>query len=329
MSLKKSVLLLLLFLLIGVPLTWYTIVFPYDQAESFFKNAPVNLEAFIDSTYPKDLEVEIVNGNVSINKDTPYCLITNKQSNFGILFDPNFQAAMLRPDILATYPLCVPLAVVGTNTLTYFDSETKDFVTKQIPATANLEINQNLITNFTSNQLPVFVKWGWMGYMIAPFLIILLAYSSIMFTNIWYALILFIIFNLIDNDEYSNFKKSFALSLRIFTLILIGRLVLYYLNYYSDPDIIFNIPFFNTVAILIIALTWTKFFGGQYFSDYQSAKSRAATSLQTSEVPNPNQSPLEVKQKTKEEQQASYTFDPSVISPPPNEVNIPDPVKKS
>lgn len=312
MSLKKSILFALLIVLFCVPVLWYTVIFPYEKSELFFQQAPNHVETIIGETYPPDLEITASNGLISLNKPTPYCLIIDKELKTGILFDPNFQVSMLKPEILAAYPLCTPVAIVGENTVMYADNSTQGYTIQPIPSTANYVIDQKTIDAVTTSSLPTLVQWGWLLYQFAPFLLVPLVFLLVLLANIWFAFINKIVFSLLDNEMYSKFNASYAISLRFLTVLIVAYTILLFYNFYTNSNITFAFPFSSTIIITLLSLIWVKMHP-ENFLDTSIQEEKQKMLIESAEVASPKNT---VTTATTEQQKKNYEFDPTVISQP-------------
>lgn len=313
MSLKKSILLALLVVLISVPTLWYTVVIPYNTSQAFFKQAPTYFETIINETYPHDLEVQITNGVVSLNRPTPYCLTLDKESYQGILFDPNFNVDMYRPEILSSYPLCTPIVVVGESTVIYPDNSELGYTVSEIDPSVNVTINKSFVDSLTQSMVPILIEWGWWLYLLAPLFLIPLIFIIVLIANIWYAMINKIIFSLMDMSDYSPFSKSYALSLRFLTIIIIVCSVTWGYSFYSQQELAVYFPFLNTIIIATLSVIWAKKFSSNYTLSGATTEQKMQVESQAVPSPQPQKS-MSLSDSAKSN--TGYTFDPSVISPP-------------
>lgn len=318
MSLKKSILFALLIVLFCVPALWYSVILPYEKSEIFFQQAPEYVNTIIGETYPSDLEITVSNGLVSLNKPTPYCLIIDKQLKTGILFDPNFQLSMLKPEILAAYPLCTPVAIIGENTIMHADSTEQGYTVQPIPATANYVIDQKAIEGLTTSSLPTLVQWGWMLYQFAPVFLVPLVFLGVLLANIWFAFINKIVFSLLDIKEYSKFNASYAISLRFFTLLIGVYTIILFYNFYTNSNITFTFPFSSTIIITVLSLIWAKMHPANILeTTIQEEKQKVI--VESAEVASPKKiSPEDENVILKK---SDYKFDPTVISQPTKDKN--------
>ena len=119
MSLSKAILITFLALLVIVPFGWFVTAAPVCEANRFFQSAPRFLNKSLSEIYPADLVIDIKGGEVKINRPSPYCLVFDKGSRMGVIFDETAQAQVLL-DLPARYTrLCQPVALVGKNFVTY------------------------------------------------------------------------------------------------------------------------------------------------------------------------------------------------------------------
>lgn len=321
MSLKKSLLLAFLVTLVSFPSLWFTTILPHSLSTTFFKQAPTYFKTVLDETFPPDLEITVTNGVVSINKPTPYCLLIDTESKLGILFDPNFNLQMLTPTTISNYPLCAPFMIIQESTILYADENSLGYSAQEIAPTINMVLTKDTLDELSATTLPVLLKWGWLMYLAAPIFLVPLCFLVVLFLNCWYGLINKIVFSLLDNDEYASFSAAYALSLRFFTMLIIFyTMLLFYSATTNTPPIAINFPFFNTIVITILSVCWANYHRTKTITN--TTPKEQSKAMESHVIPDPNASPTLTLSDSDEK--PHYSFDPSVISPPPTkETSVP------
>jgi hypothetical protein len=259
MSVAKSALVLFLFLVVVIPIAWFTVVFPYKSAAAFIRNFPKLIDSSVIQQYPSDLVISVKNGQVNLNRPTPYCLILKQGSLIGIVFDPGSEPNIRAFEANGPYSdLCQPLVVVGKNFfMTLDNSQLKiQMISTQLTTT----IDQKSLSEFVSNYLPRVTSFGQTAYLYFPFLMVILAYMFFLLNNFWYSFITGLVLKIFKirpgtgSSEIYGATLFFYTSLNFIQWVVIG----YILNGLFKLNTSVNFPFMNTVLIAIACVFYFK-----------------------------------------------------------------------
>jgi|GEM_PF-5613179 len=255
---EKSKTFLFVFIMIWFIIGWFFIVAPLAQVKSFFAKAPEFINTKFLNKIPSDLAVTINNGQVSINKPSPYCLIIDDQKR-GVVFDIKSNSSPNPQDLepKGKYSsLCTPLAIIGQEYVLYPDKDSSYKVTK-ISSDINYTATKNSAETFVSQVLPRLLSFGWIVYFAAPFFSGPLVFVYFLLLNTWYAWFVKFISKIVKIKTSVPSDKIYNLTLFFFTFILVIDWVFfgYLLPLVVGNDNI-NANFFmrNTIFITLLSL---------------------------------------------------------------------------
>jgi len=255
----KSALILFIFLVITVPIGWFTVIFPYQSAASFFKNIPKWIDSTLTKQFPVDLVISVKNGQVTLNRTSPYCLILKEGSQIGIVFDTRLDPQIKAFDTDGPYSrLCQPLFVIGKNYVMSLDNN--NISIHPIPAQATFSIDQKNLSKLVSDYLPKLVASGKNLYLYAPFILILPVFIFILLNNYWYSLVSRLVLKIFKIRPGIKSSEVYGVSLFFYTCILFIQWVFisYILNHLSKLTVNLSFPFMNTILIAIACLIYFK-----------------------------------------------------------------------
>ena len=253
---SKAVLVTLIIAFLISNIVWFSKILPPGQFKSYLRQAPGFVNDKILSIYPDDLIVTIKNGQVDINQDSPYCLVTHHDSEtgqpFGIVYD---SSALPDPSIFTKsnhyQDLCTPFALVGKNFVVYPDGDKDNqYKINTIPDNIDYELTKTTITDFADETLPKIMDFGQKIYYFVPIVILALSYPFILLFNFWYAFILKLVFKLFKIDPKLTQGKVYGTSLLIYFIILFTQTI--------TRGRFISFPFFNTIVICLFAVLYFK-----------------------------------------------------------------------
>ncbi|MFA5828335.1 MAG: hypothetical protein WC841_03195 [Candidatus Shapirobacteria bacterium] len=250
MKTQKSVLYLTIFLLLSSIIGWFYLILPLSTLNDILSNASTWVDTNLVSRYPDDLIISVKSGQVSVNRETPYCLVLDDKSQSGIVFTGDRDPRVLSLTDETYSSLCKPIALVGTNYYVYPDKE-NTYKVETIPATVNYNLDKNQIVNFVNQYLPLILRSGRNLYYFVPFMATPLLLIIFLSQNLWYSWVaktIIKIFKLHPNDKK---LEIYGTSLFIYTIILFVDWVIIglLLNYILKQNIHLSFPFFNSLVI--------------------------------------------------------------------------------
>ena len=255
---QRPFLALFLFVVLSVPIsTWLAL--PKKEVDEFFNKTLLQLEEEVLVKYPDDLEIEIDDGLISVNKELPYCLELDEEQGVkqGIVFDkkPNISALMEGSEEYSQ--LCKPIVLVGENYVIWPDRQ--GLKTQPISNEINIDIDKNKINEWASKIMPVIKDWGMKAYMFGPILLVGPAMLVLMFLNLWYGMVLKIACSLFKIRKI-DFSLAYRTSLIVFTAWNTFKwLVSMIIRQISETGIRLSpFPFFDTTLITAICLLLIK-----------------------------------------------------------------------
>lgn len=265
MKLKKTLLFFILFLIIGFPLYFFTLLIPVSKFNQYYNQAPVLVDNLINNTYPKDLVINIKNGEVSVNRVTPFCLVLEQKSKFGILFDENANAGDFINGKNVSDETCKPYALVGKNFVVLPDTESGSegsYRIQQISSSVNYKITRDEISNLSSTILPKILNFAKYVYYIGPFLIAIFILPFFLLMNLWYALISKLLLKITKANTVISYKESYSKSLFVllivtaFNWVFIELLIknILHLNFS------FSFPFLTTIIVAVGTFLMEKYY---------------------------------------------------------------------
>ncbi len=253
---SKAVLVTLIIAFLISNIAWFSKILPPGRFKSYLRQAPGFVDDKIISIYPDDLVVTIKNGQVDINQDSPYCLITHHDQEtgqpFGIVYD---SAAIANPSIFTQKSqyqgICNPIALVGKDFFMYPDNNNSNqYKINTIPDSVDYQLDKDTITDFADKTLPKVMDFGQKIYFFIPIIIFALSYPFILLFNFWYTFVLRLAFKLFKVDPKLTQGKVYGTSLLIYFLILLTQTI--------TGGRFISFPFFNTIAICLFAILYFK-----------------------------------------------------------------------
>jgi len=249
---------LFLLILVVFPINWFIFVFPFKTANEFFTNLPTYVSTSVIDQYPEDLKVTVKNGEVGLNRATPYCLKLNDTEKMGIVFDTTAEPKVTAFDVGGPYSdLCEPIVVVGSNYYMYVEKE--QIKISKITPQANFTIDKPSITNFVDKYLPAVISFGKNAYYTLPFVGVVLAFGFFLLNNFWYS---FIAQLFVKMFKLGDIKSSDVYSVTLFFYSVINFIqwviVDDIINQLFKQSLVLTFPFMNTILISIATVVYFK-----------------------------------------------------------------------
>lgn len=248
---------------------WFLIIAPRPKTETMVQKFSEWVNTSLVESYPEDLVISVDKGVMSLNKDSPYCLVLPSdlfgkkeiagQVPSGIIFDTKATADISAFGSNEEYSnLCNPFALVGKDFVLYPDEENSYKFTK-ISEEINAKIDRETINNLVIQYLPLVINFGQRAYYIIPFTLIFLLFLGFLSQNYWYSLIVKFAVKIFKIKEIS-FGDSYKLSLFFYNFIIFFDWVVirYMLNGLLKMGVVISFPFLNTIIIAAAAIIYLK-----------------------------------------------------------------------
>lgn len=264
MGLKKTLLIFVLSLLVGFPLYFFTFLIPVSKFNEYYNQAPLMFDNLINQSYPEDLVIDIKNGEVSVNRVTPYCLVLEQKSKFGILFDENANAADFISKKNNLDDTCKPYALVGKNFVVVPDTESGtegSYRIQEISSSVNYTITRDEISKLAATILPKLMNFAKYTYYIGPFVLAIFIFPFFLLMNLWYALIARLLLKITKTNAVASYKEVYAKSLFVLFIITVINWLLIELLLKKVLNLNFTIsfPFLMTILVAIGTFLMEKF----------------------------------------------------------------------
>lgn len=276
MTTKKIVLYFAVFILFSSIIFWFVLILPVKKYNDFHRQAPGFVENFVNESYPEDLVIDIVNGEVSINEPTPYCMIIGNSLNFGsdvkipektgIVFDENADAgALINPGKSVYSSLCNPIALVGRNFIVYPDTDSENqgsFKIQQISPQVNFEITKELIDNFASELVPKILNFADKIYYSLPFVLSPFILLLFLLSNFWYSWVARIILHKTKINETITKKQVYTKTLLVLFIWTAFNWIIFrfLLNGLFKVSFSLSFPFLNTIIVCLGTVLLEKYY---------------------------------------------------------------------
>ena len=223
------------------------------------------VDNLISSAYPSDLVINIKNGEVSVNRNTPYCLVLDQKSKFGILFDEKANATDFINKKNVSENVCNPFALVGKNFIVLPDSESGaegSYKIQQISPSVNYKITRDEISNLSSNILPKILTFAKYAYYIGPFMLALFITPFFLLMNLWYALIAKLLLKITKTNTVVTYNEAYSKSLFVLFIITIFNWVVIELLVKNilHLNFSFTFPFLTTIAVAVGTFLMDKYY---------------------------------------------------------------------
>lgn len=270
---KKTLLLFLFFLLLAIPIDWFAFAAPVASVTKTLNEAPKIVNSFINEAFPQDLVIDIKNGQVSVNQPLPYCLVLDKPTKSGVLFDENPQPLTLLDPKASPYSLlCKPIALVGKNFVVYEDKNEGSYKIYKLPEEMTYRVTQAELQKLSSDWLPKILPLAKILYFSAPFLFAPFVLGWFLFINLWYALVAKLAFRLFKIDRDLTFKEAYSKTLpallvwTAFDWIIIGL----FINHLAKLQFSLTFPFLGTIVVVAGAVLLEKYYLGKRSEEIKS-----------------------------------------------------------
>jgi hypothetical protein len=266
MKFKKTLLFFGLFFLIAIPFYFFVILIPVSKFNNFMSQAPVEVGNSIDKYYPKDLIIDIRNGEISINQKTPYCLIIDSASRKGILFDENAGPLSLGNNQVTTSSgSCNPVVVVGKNFVVYPDIQSGvkgAYKVQTFPSTVNFEITLDEISQLSLTILPQILQIVKYAYYIVPFVLSLLILGVYLLKNFWYALVAKMVTKWTKINPVITYKEAYSKSFFILFVYTVFEMTFIELiiNNLLHLGFSLSFPFLATIIVTLGTVLMEKYY---------------------------------------------------------------------
>lgn len=249
MKTKTSILILIFFLLIYFVPNYLIHTLPSLNHKLSLADQYANPN-LSDSSYPNDLVIALDQGNLSINRPSPFCLILDPKTNSGLVFDQNASSDPYSYTSNNFYPnLCRPFLLFGKNFIVYPQNQT--FIVIQNPSFYNFSLKKSDLPTL----IPFLIKVSRIVFYTIPFWGTFLALLFLLLNNYWYAFIVSTASKIFKIDTTASIKKYYGLTLFLFTLLIIFDLVIITaLEAIFSTKIIYPFPLRNTILITVYTL---------------------------------------------------------------------------
>jgi hypothetical protein len=288
---KKTALYLFLFILFSLTFNWFVISLPIEKFNDYAERAPIIINDYISDIYPEDLMIDVSDGEVSINRQTPYCLIFNRESAEGIVFDDNAQLTVPVSSSLTDYnDLCRPWALVGKNFLLFPDSldslQAGSYRIQEIPAEADFLLSKEIIDDLLINILPILLRLARTLYFLAPFLIVIFSYSALIFANYFYAFIAKIVIKKSKINTEITYKQVRKKSLFILFLWTVFNWVIikFFINDLLNVSLNLSSGLLSAVVVVVATVFLEKH---SVENSSESAKQADVSKAEATQIPQP------------------------------------------
>lgn len=290
---KKTSLFFFLSILFISVFYWFVVSLPIQQFKQIYADAPSMVNNLLNDVFPEDLIITINNGEVTINQETPYCLVIDKETNEGIVFDEAADLTTPLKDNLMMYSnLCDPLAVVGRNIVIYSESpESGSYNIQEIPSEVNFQIDQAQVQAIASGVLPILLDWFKTIYYFLPFVMAPFIFLYLLSMNFWYAWVTKIVLKISKINQTLTAKevrkKTFFV---LFIWTMFNWIVIQFLiNDLLKIEFRLAFPFLNTIVIAIGVALLEKFVSKK---DDGSGGDTNTVEGQVNQIPQESQAPL-------------------------------------
>jgi len=253
--------------LIAIPFYWFVVAFPIKEFNSFYANASTTVGNLINQVYPQDLIVDIINGKVSINKTTPYCVTLEKTSRVGIVFDEKANPANLLNNGSSTYAtLCNPVALIGSTFIVYPDGEQgasgATYKIQQIPTEVTYQITSDKVQKLAEKYVPKVRQVARQVYFTLPFVLPIFLLPLMLMCNLWYALIGWIIFKLTGMNKQITFGQAYSKTFfALFVWTAVDLVLLKFaIGTLIHTGLTLSFPLINTIAVIITTLLLERYY---------------------------------------------------------------------
>lgn len=252
MKTSRAILYLFVFILLSSVIGWFYFILPISTLDNILDNTSSWVDRNLVSRYPDDLVISVINGNISINQPTPYCLILDDKSQSGIVFTGDYDPRVLSLTDETYSFLCKPLALVGNNYYVYPDKEST-YKVETLADTISFRLDKDQIIKFIDQYLPLIIQGGRKVYYYIPFAITPFMLVIFLSQNIWYYWVSKTIIKTFKLHPGTEKLEIYGTSLFIYTIILFIDWVVIglILNYTLKQNVNLSIPFFNTAVISI------------------------------------------------------------------------------
>lgn len=272
---KKTSLYFFLSILFIFVFSWFVLFLPIKRFKQLHADAPSMVNNLLNDVFPEDLIITINNGEVTINQETPYCLVIDKETNEGIVFDENANITAPLSNSLEIYSdLCNPLALVGKNYIIYSDLEERwelqddnfvkvgsyidslkngSYQVQEIPSEVNFQIDQVQVQAIASGVLPILLNWFKTIYYFLPFVMAPFIFLYLWSMNFWYAWVTKIVLKISKINQTLTAKEARKKTFFVFFIwTMFNWLIIQFLiNYLLNIEFHLAFPFLNTIVIAI------------------------------------------------------------------------------
>ncbi len=256
MNKGKSFLILFLFLLISLPLFWFTVIAPYKTTRNLLTQIKTDVAPAVINQFPSDLVITVNEGIVSLNKPSPYCFILDPRTQTGIVFDTKNEAKITALDGNGPYAkLCKAVGVVGKNYFMYSSNE--QLKVQKIPVEANMTVDRAAISKFADSVMPNIIAFGQKAYLAMPFVVLIPLFLFFISNNLWYSFAAGLV---LKSFKIVPTVSVYGTTLLFYTIIIAVKWVLidYLLNSRLGQAIDVSFPFLNTILISVGTLIYMK-----------------------------------------------------------------------
>lgn len=254
MTVKKSLLIWALVSLTVVMATFYGVLVSKNKINEWLSNGD-NLFWSLSQKIPEDLEVKIKNGEVTINKERPYCLQLVSKSGLGIYFSNSENPSLPKKNE------CDASITVGKDYMVMPEDDGSYRVYK-VDETVEAIINRTIIENFYRNNSPVIEKVAWIIFYGGSWLGWLTVFGWGLLNCLWFTWIAKLALKIFQSRKELIFVQVFGVSLFLMSgwWFLRYGLVSLILNNYFHKNIELGFPFMNTLILTVLALIWYKMY---------------------------------------------------------------------
>lgn len=255
MTIKKSLLVWVMISLAVTMVAFYGVFLSKTRVESLLSTGD-NLFWTLSSRIPEELEARVKNGEVTINKERPYCLLLESKSGVGVYFSDS------ETPVLAKESECGALVTVGKDYMVV--KEEKDsYKVYKIDSKADYTINRGNIESFYQTNRPKAEKAVWVIFYVGPWVIWSVIFGFGLLNCLWYTWVAKLALRIFQSKKTLAFDQIYGVVLFLMGIWWFFRYGLLYIivNNFFQKNIWLGFPFMNTIILTVLALIWYKNWG--------------------------------------------------------------------
>ena len=250
MNIRKSLLIWVIVSLTVVMVVFYGVFLSKSKVTGWLSTGD-NIFWTLSRRIPEELNVKIKNGEVSINKERPYCLLLEPKSGIGVYFSDS------ETPVLAKASECGALMTVGKNYVA-IQEENGAYKVYKVDSKADYIINRSNIENFYQTNRPKIEKAIWISDYVGSWLIWLMIFGFGLLNCLWYSWVAKLALKIFQSKKNLEFSQIYGVVLFLMEMWWFFRYGLLYIiiNIFFQKNVWFGFPFMNTIILTILALIW-------------------------------------------------------------------------